>query len=59
LIYGETEVQDTKRGRRYQVKISNRFATLETLHDDAEINRAWEIIREIKISAKAKEAMVR
>jgi short-subunit dehydrogenase involved in D-alanine esterification of teichoic acids len=45
---------------QYQVKIKNRFATLETLHDNAGINRAWEINRKsIKISAKAKEAMVR
>lgn len=44
----------------YQVKISNRFATLETLHNDVDINRVWEIIREnIKFSANATCAMVR
>jgi hypothetical protein len=45
--------------KQYQVKISNRFATLESLRD-ADINRAWDIFGEnVKISAKATEAMVR
>jgi hypothetical protein len=32
---------------QYQVKISNRFATMENLEDedDVDINRAWESIR--------------
>jgi hypothetical protein len=39
---------------QYRVEISNRFAALENLDDDADINRAWETIREkIKISAEA------
>jgi hypothetical protein len=34
----------------YQIKISNRFAALENLDDNVDINRAWENIREnIKI----------
>jgi hypothetical protein len=38
---------------QYQVKIINRFATLEKFDYDVDINRAWENIREnIKISAK-------
>ena len=38
--------------KQYQVKISDRFAALETLSDSADINRAWEnIIENIKISA--------
>jgi hypothetical protein len=40
---------------QYRVEISNRFAALENLDDDddVDINRAWETIREdIKISAK-------
>jgi hypothetical protein len=38
---------------RHRVEISNRFAALENLDDDVDINRAWETIREnIKISAK-------
>jgi hypothetical protein len=38
---------------QYQVEISNRFAPLENLDDDVDIDRAWKTIREnIKISAK-------
>jgi hypothetical protein len=37
----------------YRVKNSNRFAALENLDRDVDINRAWETIREnISISAK-------
>jgi len=39
--------------KQYQIKISNRFAVLENLHDSENINRAWENITEnIKTSAK-------
>jgi hypothetical protein len=42
---------DGKKQRR--VEVSNRLAALEDLHAEANINRAWEMIREnIKISAK-------
>jgi hypothetical protein len=38
---------------QYRVEISDRFAVLENLDDDVDINRAWETIREnIKILAK-------
>jgi hypothetical protein len=38
---------------QYRVKISSRFAALENLDMEVDINRAWETIREnIKISAK-------
>jgi hypothetical protein len=38
---------------QYQVAIKNKFAALENLDDNGDINRAWETIREnIKISAK-------
>ena len=38
--------------KEYQIKISNRFAALETLNDNENINRAWENIKEnIKTSA--------
>jgi hypothetical protein len=38
---------------QYQITIRNRFAALENLKDSANINRAWEDIREnIKISAQ-------
>jgi hypothetical protein len=37
---------------QYRVEISNRFAALENLDAEVNINRAWETIREnIKISA--------
>jgi arginine utilization protein RocB len=38
---------------QYQVTTRNKFAALENLYDSADINRAWENIREnIKISAQ-------
>jgi hypothetical protein len=38
---------------QYQIKIKNKFAALENLDDNGDINRAWETIREnIRISAK-------
>jgi hypothetical protein len=37
----------------YRVEISNRFAALENLDTEMELNNAWETVREnIKISAK-------
>ena len=39
--------------KQCQIEITNRFAALENLSDDQDINRAWENIREnIKTSAK-------
>ena len=39
--------------KQYQIENTNRFATLENLRDDEDINRAWENIKEnIKTSAK-------
>jgi hypothetical protein len=38
---------------QYRVQISNRFAALENLDPEVDINSAWEAIREnIKVSAK-------
>jgi len=38
---------------KYQIVIKNRFATLEKLNGDENVNRAWVNIKEIiKISAK-------
>jgi hypothetical protein len=31
--------------KQYQIKVSNRFAALETLNDSEDINRAWENIK--------------
>jgi len=33
--------------KQYQIKISNRFAALENISDNEDINRAWENIKEI------------
>ena len=39
--------------KQYQIEIINRFAALEDLNDDEDINRAWENAKEnIKTSAK-------
>jgi len=39
--------------KQYQIQISNRFAALENLIDDKDINRTWENIKEnIKTSEK-------
>jgi hypothetical protein len=32
--------------QQYQIEITNRFATLENLSDDEDINRAWKNIKE-------------
>jgi hypothetical protein len=38
---------------KYRIEVSNRFAALEDLDAEMEINSAWETIREnIKISAR-------
>ena len=39
--------------KKYQIEITNRFAALENLSADKDVNRAWENIKEnIKTSAK-------
>ena len=39
--------------KQYQIEITNKFAALENLSDNKDINRAWENIKEnIKTSAK-------
>jgi len=38
---------------QYQIEITNRFAALENLNDDEDVNRTWENIKEnIQTSAK-------
>jgi hypothetical protein len=47
------KLDDIEVKEKYQVEISNRFATLETLDESFDINNSWESIREnIKTSAK-------
>jgi len=40
-------------GKQYQIEITKRFAALENLNDDEDVNRTWDnIIENIKTSAK-------
>jgi hypothetical protein len=51
--YNHKKLNDAEGTQQYHVEISNRFAALENLDIEVDINRAWETIREnIKISAK-------
>jgi hypothetical protein len=51
LILGSVNELEVR--KRYQIKISNRFAALENLNDSENRSRAWENIQEnIKTSAK-------
>jgi hypothetical protein len=46
-------LKDVKGKEQFHVEVSNRFAALEDLDAEVEINSAWDIIREtITISAK-------
>ena len=38
--------------KQYQIEISNRFAALENLNVDDDVNRAWENIKESKPQQK-------
>jgi len=42
--------------KHYQLKITNRFAALENLNDDEDVNRIWENIKE-NIITSAKESL--
>jgi hypothetical protein len=47
------KLNDAEVKEQYQVKITNRFAALESCDDNVDMNTAWENIREnIKTSAK-------
>jgi phosphomevalonate kinase len=47
------KLNDVEVKEQFRVEVSNRFAALEDLDTEVEINSAWETIREyIKISAK-------
>jgi hypothetical protein len=51
--FGLKKLDEVEGKEQYRVEISNKFAALENLDDDGNINIAWETIREnIKISAK-------
>jgi hypothetical protein len=42
---------------QYQIEITNRFAAVENLNDDEDVNRTWENIEE-NIKTSAKESLV-
>jgi hypothetical protein len=47
------KLEDVEVQKKYQVEISNTFASLESLDESFDINNAWESIRQnIKTSAK-------
>jgi hypothetical protein len=52
-IFNIKKLNKAESKAKYCAEVSNRFATLEDLDAEVEINSAWEMIREnIKISAK-------
>jgi hypothetical protein len=47
------KLNDMEVRKQYQIEIKNRFAVLENISDDEDIQRAWESIKEnIKTSAE-------
>jgi hypothetical protein len=47
------KLNEVESKEQYRVEISNRFAALENLDTEVDVNKAWETVREnIKISAK-------
>jgi hypothetical protein len=46
------KLKATENKEKYQVKISNRFATLENLDVDVDSKRAWEMARISKFQPK-------
>ena len=48
-----SKLNDLEVRKQYQIEITNRFAGLENLNEDEDVNRTWENIKEnIKTSAK-------
>jgi hypothetical protein len=43
--YNLKELSDAEGKKRYCVEISNRFASLENLDTEGDVNKAWETIR--------------
>jgi hypothetical protein len=53
IVFNLKKLNEVEDKEQYCVEVSNRFAILEDLDAEAEINSAWETIREnIKISPK-------
>jgi hypothetical protein len=52
-VWYADNLNDAEAKEQYQVTISSRFAALENLDDNVDVNRTWKNIREnIKISVK-------
>jgi hypothetical protein len=51
-----TKAEGRRRYKLYRVEVSNRFAALEDLGTEVDINNAWETIRE-NIKTPAKESL--
>jgi len=48
-----SKLNDLEVRKQYQIDITNRFAALQNLNEDEDVNRTWENIKEnIKSSAK-------
>ena len=47
----ESEVRE-----QYQIEITNRFAALETLNNDEDVNRTWENIKEKYLNLSERES---
>jgi hypothetical protein len=55
-MYNIKKLNETEGKEQYFVEISNRFAALESLDTEVDINRAWETVRvNIKISSRFDE----
>ena len=51
-LYNLRKLNELEVRKKYQIKISNRFAALENVSDSEDINRAWESVKQnIKMSA--------
>jgi len=50
------KLNEPKVREQYQIKITNRFAALDNLNDDKDVNRTWEHIKE-NIQTSAEESL--
>jgi hypothetical protein len=52
-LFSLTKLNEVEGNEKYRVEVPNKFAAMEYLDAEVEINGAWEAIREnIKISAR-------
>ena len=54
--FNPTKLNEPEVKEQYQIEITNRFAALDNLNDDEDVNRAWENIKE-NIQTSAKESL--